>query len=157
MALSEQQFIHIPDDGTPSVQTQVVRMVANENLWVNYLWHDEVEFLQEAQFPTRASIQVEWNALEAEMHDFIDELSPAGLERAIIPPFLHTRAPLKVWEILLHIIHYGGQCRAQLRQHLQRLGSPAPDSDPIDFAAGLVQRDPRETEALLVALRSFGR
>ena len=157
MALSEQQFIHIPDDATPSVQTQVVRMVANENLWVNYLWHDEVEFLQEAQFPTRASIQVEWYALEEEMHDFIDELSPAELEREVRPPFLARHAPLKVSEILLHIIRYAAESRAQLRAHLQRLGSPVPLPESVNFAPEQVQSDLRETAAFLVALRSFGR
>ncbi len=47
MALSDEQFRHAPGNGHPSIQTQIVRMVANENLWVNYLWHGEVEFLQE--------------------------------------------------------------------------------------------------------------
>jgi uncharacterized damage-inducible protein DinB len=132
MALSHEQFSQAPGDGSPSVQTQVVRMVANENLWVNYLWHGEVEFLQESQIPTRASIRVEWDALEEEMRDFIDELSPAELERQVRPTFLNTDASLKVGEILLQIVNSAVECRAQLRLHLHRLGTPMLEHDFFD-------------------------
>jgi uncharacterized damage-inducible protein DinB len=132
MALSDEQFSQAPDDGNPSIQTQIVRMVANENLWVNYLWHGEVEFLQESQIPTRASIRVEWDALEEEMCDFVDELSPAELERRVEPTFLNAGASLKIGEILLQIINDAVESRAQLRLHLNRLGIPTlPESQPF--------------------------
>jgi uncharacterized damage-inducible protein DinB len=124
MALSDEQFTQAPDDGGPSIRTQIVRMVANENLWVDYLWHGEVEFLQESQIPTRASIRVEWDALEEEMCDFIDELSPAELERRVEPTFLHTGTSLTIGEILLQIINDAVESRAQLHLHLHRLGVP---------------------------------
>jgi uncharacterized damage-inducible protein DinB len=122
MALSDEQFTQAPGDGRPSVRAQIVRMVANENLWVDYLWHDEVEFLQESQIPTRASIRVEWDALEEEMCDFVDELSPAELGHRVEPPFLPTGVSLTIGEILLQIIHDAVESRAQLRLHLHRLG-----------------------------------
>jgi uncharacterized damage-inducible protein DinB len=124
MALSDEQFTQAPGDSGPSIRTQIVRMVANENLWVDYLWHGEVEFLQESQIPTRASIRVEWDALEEEMCDFIDELSPAELEHRVEPTLLHTGASLTIGEILLQIIDDAVECRAQLRRHLHRLGIP---------------------------------
>jgi uncharacterized damage-inducible protein DinB len=126
MVLSDEQFTQAPGDGGPSVRTQIVRMVANENLWVDYLWHDEVEFLHEWQIPTRASIRVEWDALEEEMCDFIDELSPAELGHRVEPPFLPTGASLTIGETLLQIINDAIECRAQLRLHLHRLGVPTP-------------------------------
>lgn len=118
MALSDRQFTHTPGDGTASIQTQIVRMVANENLWINYLWHDEVEFLQVSHLPTRSSIRLEWDALEEEIHDFIDEISPAGLERQVDPPFLRTTGSLKVGDILLHLLTDAVERRARLRLHL---------------------------------------
>ena len=133
MALSEKQFTQALSDGSPSIRTQIVRMVANENLWVNYLWHGEVEFLQESHIPTQASIRAEWDALEEEMRDFIDELSPAELESWVEPAFLNTGVSLRVWEILLQIINHATESRAQIRLHLDRLGSPAPAQDFIDF------------------------
>jgi uncharacterized damage-inducible protein DinB len=127
-ALSEQQFTQALKDGSPSIRTQIVRMVSNENLWVNYLWHGEVEFLQEYHIPTRARIRAEWDALEAEMRDFIDELSPAALERWVEPVFLTTRK-LKVEEILLQIVKDAMESRAQLWLHLEGMGSPSPIQD----------------------------
>ena len=132
-ALSDEQFTQALSDGSPSIRTQVVRMVSNENLWVNYLWHDEVEFLQAFHVPTRASIRQEWDALEEETRDFLSVLSRAQLERQVEPPFLNTGVSMKVWECLLQITHQATSARAQLRLHLQRLGSPSLDHDFIDF------------------------
>jgi uncharacterized damage-inducible protein DinB len=124
MALSDEQFTQASSNGDPSVQTQIVRMVANENLWVNYLWHGEVEFLQVSHIPTRSSIRLEWDALEEEICDFIDELSPAELERRVNPPFLNSGASLKVKEILLQIIYDAVESRARLRVPLRRMEIP---------------------------------
>jgi uncharacterized damage-inducible protein DinB len=132
-------------DGSPSIRAQVVHMVANENLWVNYLWHGEVEFLQESQISTRARIREEWDALEEEMCDFIDELSPAELESQIEPPFLKTGASLKVWEILLQIINDAAASRRQLRGQLHRLGSPGFAHGFFDFP--VERKLPQETLA----------
>ena len=133
MALSDEQFTQVLSDGSPSVRAQLVHMVANENLWVNYLWHGEVEFLRESQLPTRASIRAEWDALEEEMRDFIDELSLAELESQVEPAFLNTGASLRVSEILLQIINHAAESRAQICLHLHRLGSPAPAQDFVGF------------------------
>lgn len=122
IALSEGQFTRPLSDGRPSIRDQVVQMVANENLWVNYLWHGEVEFLQVSQLPTRAAIRAEWDALQEEMLDFLDELSPAELESRVSPPFLDAGVSLTVCESLLQIIHQAAESRAQLRLHLGRLG-----------------------------------
>jgi uncharacterized damage-inducible protein DinB len=138
VALSEKQFTQPLGDGSSPIRTQIVRMVANENLWVDYLWHGEVEFLQESDIPTRARIRQEWDALEEEMRDFIDELTPGQLESQVEPAFLNTGASLKVWEILLHIVNDAIASRAQLRLHLDRLGSPPAAHDFIDF---LVERN----------------
>ena len=132
MVLSDKQFTQALSAGSPSIRAQVVRMVANENLWVNYLWHGEVEFLQEAQFPTRASIREEWDALEEERRDFLDELSPAAFDSRVELAFLNTGGSRQVWEILLQIIHDAAASRAQVHRDLHRVGCPAPTQDFID-------------------------
>lgn len=133
MTLSDEQFTHAPRDGGRSVRSQIVRMVANENLWVNYLWHGGVEFLQESHLPTRASIRAEWDALEEEICDFIDELGPGDLERRVAPPFIAPGVSLTVADILLHVIHFAVECRAELGPHLRRLDSPPPPQDYFGF------------------------
>lgn len=121
MTLSDEQFTQMPGDGSASVQAQIVRMVANENLWINYLWHDEVEFLQVSHIPTRASIRLEWDALEEEIRDFIDELRPADLERQVSPPFLETGEALTVGESLLRLLTDAVERRTRLRLQLYRM------------------------------------
>ena len=57
-----------------SVHHQLVTMMATENLWINYLWHGEVEYLTPDHFRTRQCIRAEWTALEEELRDFVDVL-----------------------------------------------------------------------------------
>lgn len=140
MALSDEQFAQAPGDGSPSVRSQIVRMVANENLWVNYLWHGEVEFLQESDLPTRASIRAEWNALEEEICDFIDELDSGDLERTVTPPFITPVASLTVADVLLHVIQFAIERRAEICLHLRRLDSSPPPQDYFDFLVAQSKR-----------------
>ncbi len=135
IALTDWQFTRTLDDGSPSVQAQIINMVAYENLWVNYLWHGEIEFLHEAQLPTRASIRQEWDALEEEIRDFLDEQGPSELQRPFEPPFLPNPAPLKMWEVLIQIVHHAVGCRAQLCPQLARLGALPPGCDYFDYLA----------------------
>ncbi|HML20305.1 MAG TPA: DinB family protein [Aggregatilinea sp.] len=132
-ALSDAQFAQPQNDGGPSLHTQIVRMVVNENLWVNYLWHGEVEFLQNSQLPTRAAIREEWDALEEEIHDFITELSPTELENRVEPVFLDLGASFELRDILLSVIQTAATSRAQIYLHLSRLGFPALIQDPFSF------------------------
>lgn len=131
MALSDEQFTQPRDEG-PSIHAQIIQMVANENLWVNYLWHGEVEFLQEKHLPTRDRIRAEWDALEEEIRDFIDEVMPAELESIVKPPFLNGGA-LRTWEALMQVIHRAAESRAQLRLQLRHLGLSVPAQDFLDF------------------------
>ncbi|HLS82023.1 MAG TPA: DinB family protein [Steroidobacter sp.] len=134
-ALSDAQFAASSANGGPSIQAQAVGMVAHENLWVNYLWHGEVEFLEAAQFPTRASIRQEWDALEEEVLDFISELSPAELSRRVEPPFLGRSTSLQVWETLVYVVHHAVEQRAQVCQHLRQIGTRPLAHDFLAFAA----------------------
>ena len=135
-ALSEEQYTGADGDGGPSVRALCVRMVATENLWINYLWHGGVEFLDETHLPTRALLREEWKALEEEIRDFLDELSPADLNRRVTPPFLKPEASLKVWEALLQVINHGTETRAQVRLRLDRIGTTTAVQDSLSFVTG---------------------
>lgn len=132
IALTDEQFTRDLGNFIGSIRAQLVHMMAEENLWVNYLWHDEVEFLKEAQFPTRAAIRTEWDALEAEMRDFIDGLTPAELTQEVTPGFLAPSTGLKVWEILWHIIKHATERRAQVIAGLRHLGLSTAPHDFLD-------------------------
>jgi uncharacterized damage-inducible protein DinB len=133
MELGDKEFTQPLDNGSPSIKSLLIRMVADENLWINYLWHGEIEFLKDCYFPTRNCIRSEWDALEEEILDFLDDLNPAALENYVDAPFLNSGTSYKVWEILLRIIHQAAETRAQIGLHLERLGSPSPTEDFVDF------------------------
>lgn len=133
--LSDEQFTQKLSDGTLSIRSQIVDMVSNENLWVNYLWHGEVEFLRDCHLPTRDHIRLEWDALEEEIRDFIDELSLADLERQVEPPFLDSGLSLSVWESLLQVVTHAAEGRARTCLHLQQFGSSRIALDYFDFLA----------------------
>ncbi len=133
MTLTDEQFTRDLDNFIGSIRAQLVHTMAEENLWVNYLWHGEVEFLKEAQFPTRAAIRTEWEALEAEMRDFIDELMPAELTQEVTPGFLACSTGLKVWEILWHIINHATERRVLVSAGLRHLGISIAPHEFFDY------------------------
>jgi uncharacterized damage-inducible protein DinB len=106
-----------------SVRTQLVQMICSENLWVNFLWHGEVEYLREAGFSTLAQVRLEWDALEAEMRDYLSTLTPADLEHLVELDFLNLPT-LTVSDILLRVINHATNYRTQILLDIQLLCSP---------------------------------
>jgi uncharacterized damage-inducible protein DinB len=133
--LSDEQFTRELDSVTGSIRAQLVHMVAEENLWVNYLWHDGIEFLQEADFPSRPAIRYEWDELEEEILDFVDDLTPTELEREVAPDFLNGTS-VKIREVLLQLIDQASERRAQILAGLQRIDAPHPRQKASGYCLG---------------------
>jgi len=106
-----------------SIHTQLVQMIGNENLWVNFLWHGEVEYLQAVNFPTLAQIRLEWDALEAEMHDYLSTLTPADLECTVELDSLNLPS-LTLGDILLGVVNHATTYRTQILSGIHQPGSP---------------------------------
>lgn len=115
-----------------SVQSQLVHMVSIENLWINYLWHGEVEFLDQQLLPTLTHIREEWDALEDEIRDYLTTLSDDDLEQIIEPKFFNL-PPLKLRDILLQIVNHATDHRAQILAGLHRLGGPTIAQDYLRY------------------------
>jgi uncharacterized damage-inducible protein DinB len=115
---------------------------------VNYLWHGEVEFLQDCHLTTRDRIRLEWDALEEEIRDFIDELSLADLEMQVDPPFLDNGLSLSVWESLLQVVTYAAEHRAQTCLLLPELGLSRVSLDYFDYLAE--QRQPAPAAGMMM-------
>lgn len=127
MMLSPEQFIDDTSYTFGTVHNLLVEMIATENLWINYLWHDEVEFLHEARFPSRAAIRQEWDALEEEILDYIDEISPIELEQEVDPSFIKGRKPIRTEDILLQVIEKNNLRRMMLINYLQEVSKTVVD------------------------------
>lgn len=121
-SLRYEQLTQPLEGSSGSIRAQLVRMIRAENLWVNFLWHGEIEFLREDQYPTLALIRVEWDALEAEIRDYLSTLTSADLERTIKPPFLR-RAPIRIGDVLVQVVSDAANQRAHILTGLQKLCS----------------------------------
>jgi len=121
IALDDQQLSTDLDYSVGSIHAHLVHMVSMDNLWVNFLWHDEVEFLTERHMPTLAKIREEWDALEDEMRDYLSTLTDQDLEQSITPPFLNLPI-LKLGDALLQIVNHATDHRAQILAGIHCLG-----------------------------------
>jgi len=126
-SVSDEAYFKMSNNG--SIHDQLVRMMAAENLWINFLWHGEVEFLTLAQFPTKAALRGEWQALEEEMRDFVDMLGEDELQRVVTPPFWENRVRVQVWEALLQVFNHAVDSRARLLAALETVGAQTISQD----------------------------
>ncbi len=103
-----------------SIHSLLVQMMCNENLWVNYLWHDEVEYLRVSEFPTLAKIRHEWDALEVEMKDYLSTLTVDDLGRVVDTCSLNLPSVTLI-EILTQVVNYAASCRTQILAGIHEL------------------------------------
>jgi len=117
-----------------SVQQQLFHLVAMDNLWINYLWHGDVEFLQPWELPTLDHIIKERDALEHEIRDYLSTLTDADLDKIITPPFMNL-PPMHLQDALLQIINHATDHRAQILAAIHRLGGQTIAQDYMRYLA----------------------
>lgn len=121
ISLDEEQLTTDLDYSIGSIRAQLVHMMAIDNLWINFLWHGEVEFLPEHNFLTLSQIRAEWDALEEEARDYISTLTSDDLEQWVTPTFQNL-PPLKLGDILMQLINHSTDHRAQILAGIHRVG-----------------------------------
>lgn len=115
-----------------SIHLQLVHMVSVENMWINYLWHGEVEVLNETYFKTIDQLREEWDALESEMRDYLTTLSDDDLNHDIDTSFFNLPT-LKLGDILLQLINHATDHRAQILAGVHRLGGQTVAQDYVRY------------------------
>jgi len=128
-----QQKINL-DYSIGSVHDQLVHLVSVENLWVNYLWHGEVEFIDGRMLNTLSQIRKEWDALEQEMRDYLSTLTDDDLNQVITVKFA-TPSTVKLKDILLQILNHATDHRAQILAGINRLGGKTVEQDYFRYLA----------------------
>ncbi len=103
-----------------SIHSLLLQMITNENLWINYLWHVEVEYLRETDFPTLTKIRLELDALEAEMRDYLSILTLTDLEQKVNLSFVDA-SPLRLGAILWQVIDDAASYRTQILAGIHQL------------------------------------
>lgn len=117
-----------------SIHAQLAHMVSIDNLWINYLWHGEVEFLQTSYFKSIEQVRAEWDALESETRDYLSTLTDDDLIHEIKVDFLNL-PPIKLGDMLLQLINHATDHRAQILAGIHQFGGQTVEQDYMRYIA----------------------
>ena len=81
----------------------------------------------------RAEIRARWDAVEAQMRAYLEQLQDTTLfNQPIVEPA--EDKDLTVWQVLIHVINHGTDHRAQMLRQLHDFGLQTTSQDYIFFA-----------------------
>ncbi|MBC7870337.1 MAG: DinB family protein [Chitinophagaceae bacterium] len=119
--LTDEQFTQKVDYGVGSIHHHVVHLMSVDARWFSGL--REVEdpgALNPADFATRALIREKWDLVELDMRTYLAGLRDEMLQTQ---PFLEAdEDPIKLWQVLLHVVNHSTDHRAQLLRLLNQAG-----------------------------------
>ena len=119
-----------------SIHDTVAHLYAAEHAWYGR-WRgtSPTALLTGAQFPDLAAIRSAWEAHEARMRAFVEELGEEGVGRVIPFTLLTGQASASpFWQMLQHLVNHGSYHRGQVTTKLRQLGAaPAKSMDMIAF------------------------
>lgn len=132
MRLSDEQFVHTADYSVGSLRNQVVHLMSVDDRWFSALRNVEVpDFLNPADYPLREKIRTEWDAIEANMQEYLATLQDDML---FTQPFVHLNGePTQLWQVLIHVVNHATDHRAQINVLLDKLGCPTTPQDYMHY------------------------
>ena len=75
------------------------------------------------EYPDRASVRAEWDAVAQDMTDYLTSLTDDELAQN------PDNIPAARWQVLLHVANHGTDHRATVLQKLHEFGAPTFDQD----------------------------
>jgi uncharacterized damage-inducible protein DinB len=130
--MTDAQFTQPVDYSVGSVRNQVVHLLNVDERWFCGLRGVEPPgFLNPAHFPTREKVRMKWDQVERDMRFWLARLTDAELRL----PFETT--PMRVWEVLFHVLNHGTDHRAQTLALAAQLGLPTFAQDYAYVALGI--------------------
>jgi uncharacterized damage-inducible protein DinB len=134
-SLTEEQFKQELDYSIGAIYIQCVHTMAVESWWFHFLRTGELRFIELEETPDRPAIRTRWDAVERDVMDYIEALTPEELERDVRPDFWDADdPPIKVWEAMVQVANHSTDHRAQTLAGLHRLGAPTVQQDFLQFA-----------------------
>lgn len=131
--LTDAQFDQAGGYSHGSVREQIIHLINVDDLWFSSL--SNVAFLEPLESkPTlaRADIRAHWDAVEQRMRHYLDALTDEALNRTPIQEPEEDR-PLRVWQVLLHVVNHGTDHRAQVLRTLNDFGIKTVSQDYIFY------------------------
>lgn len=131
--LSYEQFIQPVNYSYGSVRNQIVHMINVDDIWFSELRGGEpLEPPPPGEADDRQIIRAYWDAVEAQMRDYLATLQDDALfSTPITEP--DEDKDLIVWQVLLHVVNHGTDHRAQLLRLLHDLGVQTTGQDYIFY------------------------
>jgi uncharacterized damage-inducible protein DinB len=133
MQLSEEQYNYPLDYSIGSIYIQTLHTMAVEHWWFHFLCEGTLNFLEEADFPSRPTIRTQWDQTEAYIRAYLDTLTTKEMNREVMPPFWENKPAIKVWEAITQVANHSTDHRAQTLAGLHRLGAPTLGQDYLDY------------------------
>ncbi len=126
--LTPDQFVQETNYSIGSLRNQCVHLQNIDERWFSGLRGLDVpDFADPAAYPDAASVRAKWDAVEADMREYLADLKDSTLAEDFMPG-------VKVWQILFHVINHGTDHRAQMLAGLHALGAPTFAQDYFFFA-----------------------
>jgi uncharacterized damage-inducible protein DinB len=130
--LTDEQFTRKTGYSVGSVRNQVVHMLNIDDRWFSGLRGVPIPgFLNPVHFHKRTVIRKKWDEVEASMHAYLVNVRDDMLGSQ---PFLSIdNDPIRLWQVLLHVVNHGTDHRAQLLSLLHSLGVKTFPQDYADY------------------------
>ena len=118
--------------GADSLHRTFVHLLSAEVIWLRRCQgKSPLVALDPSDFPDLAAIHARWDAHDAEVADFLTELSPGRLATPVsYVNVLGETWEYPVWQMLIHVVNHGTHHRSEVADLLTRLGFSPP---PLDF------------------------
>lgn len=132
--VSDAQFTQDLGYSRGALREQCLHLMGVEFWWPHFLRTGELRLLDEADYPTRATIRARWDEIEREVTAYVAALTPHELERDVRPDVWDAEdAPIKLWQALLQVANHSTDHRAQVLAGLKTLGAPTFEQDYLNY------------------------
>lgn len=131
--LSDEQ-LNQASEGRDSLHDEALHTMAVEHWWLVFIASGRLWFLEENEYPTRASIRTMWDRIEENVTRFLSTLTEQDLQREVRPNFWpEGRKPIPVWQALFQVANHSTDHRAQMLAHIKQLGGKTVEQDYLGF------------------------
>ena len=131
--LTAEQFTQPLAYAHGSVRDQLLHLMDVDDVWFSELQGVEpLEPAPPAQGDDRQPLRARWDTIEQRMRAYLAALQNEALHTQPIQEPEEDR-PLRVWQVLLHVVNHGTDHRAQLLRSLHDLGLETRSQDYIFY------------------------
>jgi len=131
--LTDEQFVQAAGYSHGSVRDQIIHLINVDDIWLSSLSGVALlEPLESNANPDRAMIGAHWDTVEQRMRLYVDALTDDMVSSTPIQEPEEDR-PLRVWQVLLHVVNHGTDHRAQILRTLNDFGIKTVSQDYIFY------------------------